>query len=178
MATKATSFCRTVATKRASFDPTVVEPANAYFLLYRPYYSSRILVIGRCFRCWIYLTKARIPIYDRFPLLSSYHSKPRITVGMTFLKRCNPAFPDRCAQLYRRTLPALIKILPDTCTGDILWTGNWLLGDSKIGMWNDAINSCVENNSAVPPRSNQAPSEYVIMPHAMAGTGRLGHFRL
>jgi Glycosyltransferase 61 len=110
--------------------------------------------------------------------------------------RCSPANHlkwQHCVKTYRRFFPALFNIQTDACSGDIMRTGNWLLGPEKIGTWpHHPKEPCTFSgggaeswlNTSSPAQSSQhtpanlppANVEYILLPNVMAGTGRLGQF--
>lgn len=77
-----------------------------------------------------------------------------------------------CVQGYKQWFPPLFQIQPD-CSGDILRTGNWLLGEEKIGMWRQQEKQSCHRQEE---RSNLPPSPWLLLPEALVGIGRLTYY--
>jgi hypothetical protein len=94
--------------------------------------------------------------------------------------RCSPANHlkwTNCVKLYKRVYAPLTGVQPDICTDDLARTGNWLRGTQDIGVWpkhpKDTDCEAKQNRTNLPPTDS---TEYMLLPHVLAGTGRLGFF--
>jgi hypothetical protein len=161
---------------------TMVGTANSHFLLYQPYHGFNLghLIWDDFLSLFSLLDlfhKSEDPTVQAVPLFVELPNKKKKKNygGPDNLYRCSPhnfVKWNMCVKMYKRAFPSLMGILPDSCSGDILRTGNWLLGENAIGVWRNDQPQCHNNMN----RTNLAPSDYVLLPHVMAGTGRLGQF--
>lgn len=158
-----------------------------YFSLYRPYHSMNF---GHF--VWDDLLSI-FSLLDLFGLGQDPNGKslpfvvelPNLKTNQNFggrdsQWRCSPANPQKwvnCVKLYKRVYAPLTGIQPDVCTGDLLRTGNWLRGTQAIGVWpghpKDDDCEAKQTRSNLPPTDS---TEYMLLPHVLAGTGRLGFF--
>jgi hypothetical protein len=164
----------------------VVQPENAYFLLFHPFHSMNL---GHFI--WDDLLSL-FSLLDLFDLAQDENIQP-VPLFVEFTNqrkqhnyggddtqyRCSPKNLAKwvlCVKTFRKFYPQLFGIKTD-CTGDILRTGNWLRGEENIGAWKsqEKVN-CTKHMQK--QRTNLPPenAEYVLLPNVLAGTGRLGQF--
>lgn len=99
--------------------------------------------------------------------------------------RCSPANHLKwvnCVKVYRKLYHEFTGVKADNCTGDILRTGNWLLGPERVGLWRNSDRKGCQHHPtntlppALLPTDSNSSRAYVVLPEVLAGTGRLANF--
>ena len=162
---------------------SVAGPWNAKFLLYQPFHGMNvghliwddILTLFSLLHNFGYAHQDHSDITP-IPFFVEIPDHKRNYGGHDPGYRCHPSNPQKykkCVKMFRKFLPELLGISPDKCSGDVMRTGNWLLGEDKIGKWNGHPKEpCDVNRTNLPPRG----ADYILLPEVLAGTGRLAFF--
>jgi hypothetical protein len=192
----------------AVVEATEKSSSNFYLTLYHPFHSFNI---GHLL--WDDIESV-FSLYDRLvgyetPLSSSSNSiaddliipfhveipngkKARNYGGGDPFYRCSPANHvkyNKCTKMYRRVFGNFTGILVDKCSGDLLRSGNWLMGDEAIGVWHThpKNDSCLEQepnllqdhakrNRLVDDAGLEIKAEFAMVPNVLAGAAGLGHY--
>lgn len=175
-------------------------PENIKMVLYRPFHSHNLghflwddlMALFSLLHLFGYdkhtLLEDVLPVPLFVELARNDSNKPKQNHGgLDTQYSCQPWGPrkyvenqwgTKCTTRYKKQMHEFFGVKADPCTGDIARTGNWLLGEDAIGVWNghpkEPVCAEAQGRSNEPPQNSEI--QYVIVPEAMAGIGRLNYF--